>query len=59
MMLRRFSLLALCLIALAAAAACDPLAPIPTPTAVVLIVSPEASATLPANHPHTAAHGHA
>lgn len=46
-MSRRLILLSLCLAALAVAA-CDPLSPIPTPTAVVLIVSPEPSATLPA-----------
>jgi enterochelin esterase-like enzyme len=46
MMSRRWLLLPLVLIVIGVAA-CDPLAPIPTPTAVVLIVTPEASATPP------------
>lgn len=47
MMPRRWFLIPLSLLALVAAAACDPLAPIPTPTAVVMIVTPEASLTPP------------
>lgn len=46
MMPRRWSVLSLLLVALVVAA-CDPLSPVPTPTAVVLIVTPEASVTPP------------
>ncbi len=52
MMPRRLFLPLLLLLALAVAA-CDPLAPVATPTAVVMIVSPEPSATLPATETPT------
>jgi enterochelin esterase-like enzyme len=50
MMIRRLLSPLSALAALAAAAlltACDPLAPFPTPTALVMIVTPQATATLP------------
>lgn len=46
--LTRYSLFALLFLAALLMVACDPLAPFPTPTAVVLIVTPENSPTSPA-----------